>query len=167
MMSSPRFSLIVPQSNDNISHKLKKKHRTRRVQISPTAQLNVTTPINRSWYTQSDEQQCKLNARYEMLIYLRNKKAAEAAGKPYDVLCPVGLEMKLLLISNNSTKKRVLARKIVKAAVLMEQARVMSQYEHEYVRQERIAAASMRHSEWSRSQALSIGTFQNIAARID
>ena len=100
-----------------------------------------------------------------MLIYLRNKKAAEDAGKPYDVLCPFGLEKQM--ISINSTKKQVLARKIVKAAVLMEQARIMSQYEHEYDRQERIAAASMRHSEWSRSQALSIGTFQNIAARID
>ena len=165
MMSSPRSSLIVPQSNDNISHKLKKKHRTRRVQLSPISQLYVTTPINRSWYTQSDEQQFQFNSRYEMLIYLRNKKAAEAAGKPYDIMCPFGLEMKL--ISKNFTKKRVLTRKTVKAAVLMEQARIMSQYEHEYDRQERIAAASMRHSEWSRSQALSIGTFQSIAAGID
>ena len=98
-----------------------------------------------------------------MLLYLRNKKAAEDAGIPYGVMCPVGLEK---LISNDFMKKRELSRKLVKAAVLMEQARIMS-HEHEYDRQERIAAASRKHSEWSRSQALSVGTFQSIAARID
>ena len=126
--------------------------------------MHITEPIDRSWYTRKDEQQFQVNARYEMLSYLRTKQAAQEAGVPVKVTCPVGLEKQL--ISNNFTKKRVLTRKLVKAAVLMEQARIMS-HEHEYDRQERIAAASRKHSEWSRSQALSVGTFQSIAAKID
>ena len=79
--------------------------------------------------------------------------------------CPVGLEKQL--VSHDFTKKRKLTRKLVKATVRMEQARFSNTNEHEYDRQERIAAASIQHSEWSRSQALTIGDFQSIAYRID
>ena len=161
-MSSPSTNLIVNFPTEQKFRHKPKKTRRGSVKFSTMSQMHVIEPIDRSWYTRKDEQQFHVNARYEMLSYLRTKQAAQEAGVLLDVSCPVGLEKQL--ISKDFTKKRALTRKLVKAAVHMEQARLS--HEHEYDRQERIAAASVRHSEWSRSQALTVGTFQSIASRI-
>ena len=129
------------------------------------SQLYITEPtIDRSWYTIKDEQQFHENARYEMVSYLRAKQAAQDTGVPLEVLCPVGLEKQL--ISRDFCKKRAFYRKLVLAAVRMEQ-RVRYSHEDEYDRQDRIAAASTRYSEWSRSQALMIGSFQSTGCMQD
>lgn len=77
--------------------------------------------------------------------------------------CPVGLELKL--ISRDFCHKRLLAKELVRLAVRVEQERTV--YDNDYDRQERIASASMKHSEWSRAQAETLGTFQAMAAQED
>ena len=99
-----------------------------------------------------------------MLSYLRTKQTAQDAGVPLIVSCPIGLEKQL--VSKDFSKKRALSRRLVMAAVHMEQQAQFS-HEHEHDRQERIAAASIRHSEWSKAQALTIGNFQSTACLQD
>ena len=160
-MSSPSTSLLVdfPSQSQEFQHKSKKIRRSS-VHFSALSQMHIIEPIDRPWYTHQDEQQFHDNDQNEMLSYLQTKQAAQDAGVPHKVACPVGLEMQL--ISYDFIKKRDLTRKMVKAAIHMEQSQFY--HEHEYDRQERIAAASIRYSEWSRTQALVNGAFQSFAS---
>ena len=159
-MSCPSTSLIVdfPSQHEFRQHKSTKACRQRSVQFSTMSQMHITEPIDRPWYTHQDEQQFRVNSRNEMLSYLRTKLTAQDAGVPLIVSCPFGLEKQL--VSKDFSKKRALSRRLVMAAVHMEQQAQYS-HEHEYDRQERIAAASIQHSEWSKAQALTIGNFQS------
>jgi len=112
-----------------------------------------------SWYTRDEEKSFKLQAKADIVHF----KTAKACGRgtqgraPSDA-CPVGLEQSL--ISNEHTRKRIMTKKLVELAVLVEQARPIHHANDDKV--ERIAAASRVHSEWSREQAQTIGMFQAI-----
>ena len=68
-------------------------------------------------------------------------------------MSPVGIEQALL--SRSHTEKRVISKRLVIRAVLDEQARLVPSEDNN----ERIAIASMQHSEWSRAQAQVVGYF--------
>ena len=132
------------------------------VQFSPTSTLHCfykpQDDISRSWYSSEDEQRFKQQAKEDMISCLRMKiRPDDSAHK----VCPVGLELKL--ISRDFCHKRLLAKELVRLAVRVEQEHTI--YDNDYDRQERIASASMKHSEWSRSQAETLGTFQAMAAQ--
>ena len=113
--------------------------------------------ISGSWYSSEDEHRFKQQAKEDMISCLRMKI------RPDDTIhktCPVGLELKL--ISRDFCHKRLLAKELVRLAVRVEQERTI--YDNDYAGQKRIAAASMKHSEWSRAQARTVGTFQAMAA---
>ena len=120
------------------------------VRFSPTSTLHCYFKSqDDTWYSSEDEQRFKQQAKEDRISCLRRLKT-----------CPVGLELKI--ISIDICKKRILTRELVRLAVRLEQERPHN--DDEYDRQERIAAASMKHSEWTRLQAEAIGTFQAMAA---
>ena len=143
-----------------------KQRRSRmKVRFSPTSTLvhyfyKPRDDTSRYWYSSEDEQRFKQQAKEDMISCLRMKiRPDDTAHKT----CPVGLELKL--ISRDFCHKRLLAKELVRLAVRVEQERTV--YDNDYDRQERIASASMKHSEWSRAQAETVGTFQAMAALED
>lgn len=101
-----------------------------------------------SWYTRDEEYSFKLQAKADIDLF-------NAAKETEDFMptgaCPIGLEHQL--ISTDHAKKRIMTKLFVENAVLAEQARPGDD------KVERIASASMLHSEWSREQARTIGSF--------
>ena len=135
---------------------LKKKPR-RSVSFNPNSTLysyNVPEDDPQDWYTNADEEVMKADARKEVDIFRMMKGGLGAAGLSRHHqrnLCIVGLEQQL--VSPEFTKKRARTKKLVKYAVLVEQAKS-------------IAAAARRHSEWSAAQAKMIGDFQHIQSKV-
>ena len=132
---------------------------TRGVQFSHVSTLysynkELTTSL---WYSPEEEDASKLQAKLDVITY-QSMAASNNNGtsKRRHAITPVGLEKSL--VSRDFTKQRVLARKLVYAAVLGEQE--LAYRKNEEVKPDLIAAASMYHSEWSRSQAEEIGKFQ-------
>ena len=121
------------------------------VRFSPTSTVHCYfRSQDDTWYSSEDEQRFKQQAKEDRISCLRRNLKT----------CPVGLELKI--ISTDICKKRILTRELVRLAVRLEQERPHN--DDEYDRQERIAAASMKHSEWTRLQAETIGAFQAMAA---
>ena len=148
----------MPDTNNVI---LTKKRRT--VRFSPASFVRTyEAPQHQSacssWHTSADEQHFKKRARLETMIFRQMKEdGCDLVGTiSSDMLCPVGLEKHL--ISREFTRKRAITRRLVTLAVLREQARHVSSKADD--QQERIANASKQHSEWSRAQAQTIGSFQ-------
>ena len=145
-----------------------KKRRSRMtVRFSPTSTLlSYNKPqdedISGSWYSSEDEHRFKQQAKGDMISCLRMKIRPDDTNTIHKT-CPVGLELKL--ISRDFCYKRLLAKELVRLAVRVEQGRTI--YDNDYDRQKRIASASMKHSEWSRAQARTVGTFQAFAAQKD
>ena len=111
-----------------------------------------------SWYTSNEYELFQRQAMHDKVSYLMMKKKMKADNIPIaECFMPFGFEKHL--ISRHYTEKRVRKRKLVKLAVLREQARPNC-YCYGSDKQDRIAKASMLHSEWSRAQARMIGTFQ-------
>mmetsp|Transcript_11198 Transcript_11198/g.27528 ORF Transcript_11198/g.27528 Transcript_11198/m.27528 type:complete len:188 (-) Transcript_11198:266-829(-) len=141
----------------------RKKKRT--VQFSTTSVLHCyDTPENdgcgssTSYYSSEEEQQFKRQAKIDIMCFrLMKESGSEIKSElPDDMLCPVGLEKSL--ISKDYTKKRAITKRLVMLAVLAEQSQTLHQKIDD--KWERIAAASRQHSEWSRTQARTIGSFQ-------
>jgi hypothetical protein len=109
-----------------------------------------------SWYTSNDYERFQRQAMHDKVSYLLLKTMMKTDKIPITkCIMPFGLEKQL--ISRHYTEKRVRKRKLVKLAVLQEQARL----NHcDSDKQERIANASMQHSEWARVQARTIGYCQ-------
>ena len=114
------------------------------------------------WYSLEDYQRFKQEAKRDRISCLQKKKR-KSNGDDIgdDTVCPFGLELQL--VSSDFTKKRLIKKALVGLAVREEQERPTN--ENFIYRQERIAAASRRHSEWSRIQAQAVGAFQAISAR--
>lgn len=147
---------------------LKKKPR-RSVSFNPNSTLysyNVPEDDPQDWYTDADEVVMKADARKEVDIFRMMKGGLAAAGLSRHHqrnLCIVGLEQQL--VSPEFTKKRARTKKLVKYAVLVEQAKMNTAYGNTTVKAERIAAAARRNSEWSAAQAKMIGDFQHIQSK--
>ena len=110
----------------------------------------------------------KADARKEVDIFRKMKgglrlAAAGLSRHHQRNLCIVGLEQQL--VSPEFTKKRARTKKLVKYAVLVEQAKINAAYGNTTVKAERIAAAARRHSEWSAEQAKMVGDFQHIQSK--
>ena len=153
-----------PKSKNDTPTAPKQRRSRMKVRFSPTSTLHYfykpQDDTSRYWYSSEDEQRFKQQAKEDMISCLRMKiRPDDTAHKT----CPVGLELKL--ISRDFCHKRLLAKELVRLAVRVEQERTV--YDNDYDRQERIASASMKHSEWSRSQAETVGTFQAMAAQED
>lgn len=149
---------------------LKKKPR-RSVKFNPNSTLysyNVPQDDPQDWYTNEDEEVMKADARKEVDIFRKMKgglrlAAAGLSRHHQRNLCIVGLEQQL--VSPEFTKKRARTKKLVKYAVLVEQAKINTAYGNTTVKAERIAAAARRHSEWSAEQAKMVGDFQHIQSK--
>ena len=145
----------------------KKRRSIMTVRFSPTSTLHCfykpqDEDISKSWYSSEDEQRFKQQAKEDTISCLRMKIRSDDTNTIHKT-CPVGLELKL--VSPDFRHKRLLSKELVRLAVRVEQERTI--YDNDYDRQERIAAASMKHSEWSRAHAETIGTFQALAAQKD
>jgi hypothetical protein len=149
---------------------LKKKPR-RSVSFNPNSTLyryNVPEDDPQDWYTNQDEEVMKADARREVDIFRKMKGgltgAAGLSRHHQRNLCIVGLEQQL--VSPEFTKKRARTKKLVKYAVLVEQAKINTAYGYDNTHKaERIAAAARRHSEWSAAQAKMFGDFQHIQSK--
>ena len=111
------------------------------------------------WYSLEDYQRFKQEAKRDRISCLQKKK--RKSNGDIDDTVPFGLELQL--VSTDFTKKRLIKKALVGLAVREEQERPTN--ENFIYRQERIAAASRRHSEWARIQAQAVGAFQAISAR--
>ena len=137
------------------------------------------------WYTQGDEDLFKKSARRDIERILRAEKYPKNEGSrrtdnsDSEDLCPVGLEQSL--ISRDHSRRRVIARGLVRDAVFWEQraspgaglqesssspsSRRWGPCRRDHA--EAIAEASRQASEWSRAQAQAIGYFQAHVVNID
>ena len=147
-----------------MSHPRAVANRERTVRFSPLSELFCYhTPEedgpnsgDSSWYTSNDYERFQRQAMHEKVSYLQMKIKMKANNIPVaKCIMPFGFEKEL--ISKHYTEKRVRKRKLVMLAVLREQARP-NRYGPD--KQERIANASMLHSEWARVQARTIGYCQ-------
>ena len=111
------------------------------------------------WYSVEDYQRFKQEAKQDRISCLQKKK--RKSNGDIDDTVPFGLELQL--VSTDFTKKRLIKKALVGLAVREEQERPTN--ENFIYRQERIAAASRRHSEWARIQAQAVGAFQAISVR--
>lgn len=112
------------------------------------------------WYTKADEDIFKAAAKKQVAAFHQlQMKSGESVGPCCFLnqggLCIVGLERDLL--SPEISEKRVLTKRLIKCAVLVEQARRGPCSSN---KAERIAYAAMRHSEWSSLEATAVGAFQ-------
>ena len=116
------------------------------------------------WYSLEDYQRFKQEAKRDRISCLQKKKR-KSNGDDIgdDTVCPFGLELQL--VSSDFTKKRRIKKALVGLAVREEQEQERPTNENFIFRQERIATASRRHSEWARIQAQAVGAFQAIRAR--
>ena len=111
------------------------------------------------WYTREEEVLFKQSARRDIQRILQTEKDHNVD----EVLCPVGLEQSL--ISREHSRKRIMMRSLVQSAVFWEQQWAGADVRATVCRRdEAIAEASTRASEWSRAQAQAIGYFQALAA---
>lgn len=140
----------------------------RSVRFSPFSTLHAyddkREECTSSWYSPSEEDRFKEEARLDILAYklmLNGVDASRLDIYSNGIITPVGLEKQLL--SNENTKQRAITRRMVTVAVLAEQARHSSRSCND--KDDLIAAASMQHSEWSRTQAETIGSFQAIRSK--
>ena len=114
--------------------------------------------IASSWYTSEEEQRFKQMARQEISWFFKMIEDRRNVGfRLKSGMSPVGIEQ--ALISRSHTEKRVISRRLVRRAVLDEQAQLVPNED----KNERIAIASMQHSEWSRAQAQAVGYFQALS----
>jgi len=158
------MSLIVdfphmPNATD--LHTTKKKRRT--VRFSHNSMLHCfeacQDPGTSSWFSCMDKQRFKQEAKHEIATFQRMKESGCDINRILSsdsTMCLFGLEQQL--VSREFTKKRLITRRLVTLDVLAEQDRHLSCLAED--EQERIAAASRRHSDWSIVQALTIGSFQ-------
>ena len=139
----------------NLSQKTQIPTKRRAVRFSPKSILYCFPKTREEifWYTHEDELRFKLQAKEDMITCLRMKIKS---GSISDHMCPIGLEMQLI---KSFSKKRRLTKELVWLAVRVEQERPI-EYDNDYDKQKRVAAASMKHSEWSRAQAQTLGTYQ-------
>ena len=143
----------------------------KRVQFSTISSLycyqdcqdNLIVSSRCRWYSLEDYQRFKQEAKRDRISCLQKKKRKSNGDDIGDDtgVCPFGLELQL--VSSEFTKKRRIKKALVGLAVREEQERPTN--ENFIYRQERIAAASRRHSEWARIQAQAVGAFQAIRAR--
>ena len=141
----------------NLSQKTQIPTKRRAVRFSPKSILYCFPKTREAifWYTHEDELRFKLQAKEDMITCLR-MKIKSGSISDHDEICPVGLELQL--ISKDFSKKRRLTKELVWLAVRVEQERPINDNNDD--RQNRIAAASIKHSEWSRAQAQTLGTYQ-------
>ena len=141
----------------NLSQKTQIPTKRRAVRFSPKSILYCFPKTREEifWYTHEDELRFKLQAKEDMITCLRMKIKSGSISDHN--MCPIGLEMQL--ISKGFSKKRRLTKELVWLAVRVEQERPI-EYDNDYDKQKRVAAASMKHSEWSRAQAQTLGTYQ-------
>jgi len=154
-------------AHGHISKKKKKKKcnsKNTTVRFSKYSEMVCFKPRNDTsarWYTRTDEQQFRLQAKHDMITHLeKTHDMSTSTSTPNDDVMtpgsyPVGLEQQL--VSSEFTKKRMVTKRLVQLAVRMEQARMYSDV-NDTLKQDRIAMASMQYSEWSIHQATTIGT---------
>lgn len=116
-----------------------------------------------SWYSNEEEEAFKLRTRGEIAVLKRIKDEGldlNQMGEAFPDVSPVGLE--LHLVSQEFAMKRLMTRRLVRLAVLREQALCddFTVADEATDKLERIAHSSRKHSEWSVTQAETIGSFQ-------
>mmetsp|Transcript_28214 Transcript_28214/g.67924 ORF Transcript_28214/g.67924 Transcript_28214/m.67924 type:complete len:182 (+) Transcript_28214:209-754(+) len=140
------------------------RKKRRIVQFSPTSVLHCYdapeddgSSSSTSWYSSEEQHKFKQQSKREIMCFRLMKESGRdiKSQLPGD-MCPFGLEQSL--ISKIYTKKRAITKRLVTLAVVAEQERTLFHTSDD--KWERIAAASMQHSQWSRTQAQAIGSFQ-------
>lgn len=135
------------------------------VRFSATSTVHVYQESPRdpaSWYSEEEEEAFKVQTEEEIAALRLIKENGLDCNQYGEEFSPVGLEQHL--VSRGFTQKRLVARRMVKMAVLTEQDHCSATEVTE--KQDRIARASRKHSRWSAVQAKTIGYFQS-TNRID
>lgn len=162
-----KFVRHEPGVHTNMPNDIEKKmtrQKSQTVRFSPSSILQVyEAPLNQSggssWYSPQEHRLFKQQKRYEVSILQWKKNIGcdiYGNGTFFPDICPVGLEWQL--ISREFAKMRIEKKRLVTRAVLIEQLRSVTSVVDN--KQERIANASRKHSEWSRVQSQAIGSFQ-------
>lgn len=122
------------------------------LQFSDTSTLYVyeDSLSGSSWYSPAEEDLFRIQAKQDIIALMTGNGKSNTLTQ----VSSFGLENEI--ISREYTKKRVLAKRLVRLAVLTEQASPNDAN----IKEERIALVSKKYSKWSRAQALEIGSFQ-------
>ena len=149
------FPNRLDEHEHDLCTNLTQKRRTVHFSLSTTLYYYpdvLEDKVASSWYTSEEQQRFKQMARQEMAWFIKMIEDSRYIGVRLKYgMSPVGIEQ--AIISRSHSERRVILKMLVTRAVLDKQVRSVPNEDNV----ERIAIASMQHSEWSRAQAQVVG----------